>query len=252
MRFTLKLRQKCTRGSYFDWNALGVEVGTCFNAVPSRIQFLAGPLHADFEPKVRQPRAPRKKHDSEDEEEEERPEEVKNQETNADQLSAVERNMKIVNNVLKKRSKETAAKHMEEISKLPEEEQGAARKRLKGSRGYEVDAIQYMFNPKSFTQTVENVFHFSFLVKKGTANICVRPDGPKVASIKEIRETAPPARQAIVSLTMQDWRELCSAYNVEQSDIPHRTGSKQVNHFKKSPGSGSKQVNHFKTSPGSS
>jgi hypothetical protein len=201
------------------------------------VSFLAGPLHADFEPKVRQARAPRTKTDSQDDEPEERPEEVVNQEKNADQLSAVERNMKTLNKVLRKRSRETMAQHVHDIAELPEGEQEAAKKKFKGVLAYEVDAIQYMFNPKSFTQTVENIFHFSFLIKKGSANICVRPDGPKVAAMDKERDEEDLSRQAIVSLNMRDWRELCRAYKVASCDIPHRTGSKQVNHFKKELGS---------------
>jgi hypothetical protein len=238
MRLTQKLVQKCTRTGHFDWTALGVEAGTCFNSVPSHVSFLAGPLHADFEPKARQPRAPRKKTaDSEEDEQEERPEEVTNQEKNADQLSAVERNMKTLNKVLRKRSRETMKQRVQVIAELPEDQQESAKKKLKGVRAYEVDAIQYMFNPKSFTQTVENIFHFSFLVKRGTANICVRPDGPKVATFEKERDEEDPSRQAIVSINMRDWRDLCRAYEVKLCDIPHRTGSKQVNHFKKETGS---------------
>ena len=31
-------------GSFFDWRALGVQAGICFNAVPSNVSFLNGPL----------------------------------------------------------------------------------------------------------------------------------------------------------------------------------------------------------------
>jgi uncharacterized phage-associated protein len=61
----------------------------------------------------------------------------------------------------------------------------------------EVNAIQYMFDTKLFTQTVENMFH-----------------GPKVAAVS--RSVKKESRQAIVALTMQDWRELCQAYNVKK------------------------------------
>lgn len=217
MRLTQKLRQKSLKQK-FDWRAFGCQVGTCFHAIPSRIQFLKGPLHADYVPK--RAVGKRKRVEFVDEGEEEHPDEVKNQETNSDRLSAVDRNIQVLNKVLKQRSEEVKQR----LNCLP------ANKRLR--QHCEVNAIQYMFNPHSFTQTVENLFHFSFLVKSGRAKIAARPDGPKVASISRSQEKEP--TQAIVSLTMKDWRDLCSAYEVEQSDVPHRTGSKQVNHFKKS------------------
>ena len=210
--------------SFFDWNMLGVEAGSCYNSIPSRVQFLAGPLEADYTPAQRKPRAPRKA-ESEDEQEEERPEDVKNQERNADQLSAVERNIITLSKTLKKRTREMQKIHKERIDALPEEEQLPERKRIKDQAG-EINAIQYMFNPKSFTQTVENVFHFSFLVKKGQASITTRDDQPLVAYQQEAEGSEPPSRQAIVALNMKDWRDLCKAYHIKKCDIPHRTGSK--------------------------
>ena len=220
MRLTWKLRQKWMR-ERFDWHTLGVQSGTCFNAIPSRIQFFGGPLHADFVPRTA--RAKRKRVDQQgDDGEEEYPDSVDNQETNPpDQLSAVDHNIQILNKVLRQRSEQI--KH--EIAKLP------PNKRRK--MDCEVNAIQYMFDPNSFTQTVENMFHFSFLVKNGGAKIVARPDGPKVAAV--YRSVKKQSRQAIVSLTMQDWRELCRAYEVKKADVPHRTGSKQVHHFKSLP-----------------
>jgi non-structural maintenance of chromosomes element 4 len=89
-----------------------------------------------------------------------------------------------------------------------------------------------LINPKSFTQTVENIFHYSFLVKKGSASIALRDKALDLSgvttkpglAIKYVTErpTPPPAKQAIMTLTMQDWRDLCAAYAVEEGDLPHR------------------------------
>jgi hypothetical protein len=173
LRLTWKLRQKWMRQSRFDWHTLGVQAGTCFNAIPSRIQFLGGPLYADFVPK--KPRAKRKRVDQQDDDdaEGECPDTVDNQETNpADQLSAVDRNIKVLANVLRQRSEQIK----QEIAKLP------PNKRCKRD-DCEVNAIQYMFDPTSFTQTVENMFHFSFLVKNGSAKITARPHGQMVPKL---------------------------------------------------------------------
>ena len=85
---------------------------------------------------------------------------------------------------------------------------------------------------------MENVFHYSFLVKKGEASLRVRneqqlcdgvtlPGGPVAKYIKtENRDVHPTPKQAIVSLTMKDWRQIIQHYGIEKSNVPHRTGSK--------------------------
>jgi non-structural maintenance of chromosomes element 4 len=87
------------------------------------------------------------------------------------------------------------------------------------------------------TQTVENFFHYSFLVKKGVATLSVRedknvegfhlPGGPVAKYVTNVEKYRQP-RQAAVNLSMQDWRDLIEAYQIEDSDVPHRTGSKHA------------------------
>jgi hypothetical protein len=214
IRVSQKLVTKFKRLDKFDWHSFGVQAGTCFDAIPSRVQFLRGSLHTDFIP--RKARAKRKRVEYVDDEPEERPDVITNLQENADAShSAVEGHIRVLRKVLKQRSEQV----MYQVEKSPD------KKRLKHG-DYEVDAIQYMFNPHSFTQTVENIFHFSFLVKSGNAKICARPNGPKVASIS--RSITDEPRQAIVAITPRDWRDLCRAHKVTQSDIPHRTVPLQV------------------------
>lgn len=200
----------------------------------SQVQFLAGPLEADYTPKERKKSVRRSKTDEVDEAEEEQPEDVKEQSKNADQLSAVERNISALRKVLRKKCHEKQKRQLEEILNLSEEDQDQARKRLNDTQG-EIDAVQYLFNPKSFTQTIENIFHFSFMVKHGEVSMTTRPDGEepgvKVKMVAHQRDTSNneskgPTKQTITSLNMRDWRRLCQAYQVSQGDIPHRTGSK--------------------------
>mmetsp|Transcript_34134 Transcript_34134/g.55733 ORF Transcript_34134/g.55733 Transcript_34134/m.55733 type:complete len:130 (+) Transcript_34134:229-618(+) len=106
----------------------------------------------------------------------------------------------------------------------------------------QVNAVNCLFNPKSFTQTVENVFHFSFLVKEGFSGIRARTaeeaeefggdPGPVIRPIKDGVDPGVP-KQAIVSLNMKDWKDMCQAYNVEESDVPHRVDGKVAKKEKK-------------------
>ena len=110
--------------------------------------------------------------------------------------------------------------------------------RLAQETGMEIDGVQYLFNPKSFTQTVENIFHFSFLIKKGEAAIGVQraqaleeqqQHGRQGLWVKVSgRDEHAVSRQAVVAFTMQDWRTMCQGYDLQSGDLPHRTGSKHA------------------------
>ena len=253
-----KLGQKCTNktstSQYFDWKFLGIEAGICYNAIPERVTFLAGALDHHVTMKTRTVRQARVKNTINDEVEV-KPESVNNSNNkgDADKLSAMEKAMRVIRKKLKTRS-------IEEVEKL-----SATTKN--GSSTTEdhpdIDMVQFLFNPQSFTQTVENIFNFSFLIKKGEAEIGVRakslgnhnsgnPSGGYVAyrtynaSAFDHQDpnddTAPAsssATQAVCRFTMADWRRLCQqqattaalANGVEstsfgQGDLPHRTGTK--------------------------
>ena len=239
-----KLVEQCriTKGgtSYFDWRGLGIQAGVCFNAVPSQISFLNGPLVDGTEEirvkqRARRPRNTQPESDAE----EERPDEIQGHtKRGADQLSAVQKNMHDMKAALKKKQgREYMAKKrkMEEFYGGSESVPKKALSRLK--KHHDICAVKLLFNPKSFTQTVENIYHYSFLVKEGHASLMVRDEkaldndgnfsvdgGPVAKLLKENRAggSDPPARQAIVNLTMQDWKDLIEAYEVDKSDVPHR------------------------------
>lgn len=212
-----KLALKCSvkQGSsrFFDWKTLGRECGICYNAIPDRVSFLAGSLDSLAEMKTKLARKTRQK-ETIDEAKEEEPEAVQNNKSDADQLSAAEKNLKLMKQVLKTRSRQEAEKQ--------------------GRKSAPVDGVSFLFNPNSFTQTVENIFNFSFLIKKGEAEIGVRDDIglyvlPKHRpSDEDFQNSQTSATQAVVSFTMSDWRRLVKAHGLTKGDLPHRTGSKHA------------------------
>jgi len=144
LRLVQKLKQNCSTktegGKFFDWNKLGIECGVCFNALPERVSFLAGSLDVDVEIKKR--KASKKRVHQEEEAEEVNPEKVNNDEQRgdaADKLSAMEKNMKTLKSKLAKKQKKA------------------------NDEGTDIDGVKFLFNPRSFTQTVENFFNFTFL-----------------------------------------------------------------------------------------
>jgi len=244
-RVVSKLIQKCrcvsNGNSFFDWRALGIEAGVCFNAVPANVNFLNGPLmDGQEELQVRQRARPRRNRAEEENAEEERPEDVEGHTARgADQLSAVQQNIRDVADALtgtQRRSYNMIKRKL--IEMYGGEENIPEKKKRRFKRHQEICAVKLLFNPKSFTQTVENIFHYSFLVKKAEASLTVRESdkhveegitlkaGPIAAAVDSNKRVAPTPRQAIVSLTMADWRKMIEAYDVKESDVPHRTGSK--------------------------
>mmetsp|Transcript_13451 Transcript_13451/g.28188 ORF Transcript_13451/g.28188 Transcript_13451/m.28188 type:complete len:348 (-) Transcript_13451:2575-3618(-) len=245
-RVVSKLIEQCriTRGghSYFDWKGLGDQAGVCFNAIPSQVSFLNGPLVDGKEEVNVKQRAKRIRNTQpESDAEEERPEDIKGHTARgANQLSAVKENIENVKIALKRKVDSTYfARKKAMIETYGGEDKIPERIKKKIKRNRDVNAIELLFNPKSFTQTVENLYHYSFLVKDGTATLDVRENkvldkdsgvhlegGPVVKYIVK-RNDPPPPRQAIVNLTMEDWKNLCDAYEVKSSGVPHREGGEK-------------------------
>jgi hypothetical protein len=250
VKLVQKLGQKCTNktstSQYFDWKFLGIEAGICYNAIPERVTFLAGALDHQVPMKTRTVRQARVKNTINDEVEV-KPEAVNNttNKGDADKLSAMEKAMRVIRKKLKIRS-------IEEMEK-----RSANTKNDSNEDHPDIDMVQFLFNPQSFTQTVENIFNFSFLIKKGEAEIGVRskslgnnagnggiPSGAYVAyrtynasafDHSDPNDTSSSsATQAVCRFTMADWRRLCQqqatsygdTVSFEQGDLPHRTGTK--------------------------
>jgi hypothetical protein len=233
------LKQKLRTKDGFDWWSLGVEAGVCFNAIPSAVSWLNGPL-TDGQPFHVRQRIQRKREllEEDGEAKEERPEDVQGHTArSADGLSAGEANMKALSDKLHEKVDEqykTCKRHLQEVYKgdIPK----PAMKKLK-KFGIEICGTNFLFNPHSFTQTVENVFNFAFAIKNGGASIAVRENGHfseeglkskgglRIKYTNQGRIDTKP-KQAILSFSMQDYRRMLEAYNVTEGDLPNRTGSK--------------------------
>ncbi|GKY97356.1 hypothetical protein MPSEU_000694000 [Mayamaea pseudoterrestris] len=208
-----RFKQKCSTDGRFNWLMLGKEAGVCFNALPERVTFLSGPLAA--EPVIKERKAPKQRSKKQDADltEAVKPQEIQQGEQQGDpnKLSATEKTIKQMEKQLKKRIKENQ----------------------KSGLGNDIDGVKYLCNPCSFTQTVENIFHFSFLIKKGEAKICLREEAAGLGGVRKrggiyvtassaakTNEEACPHKQSVLTLTMRDWRAICDG--LTEGDLPHR------------------------------
>ena len=91
----------------------------------------------------------------------------------------------------------------------------------------QVNLFEAVVDPSSFTQTVENMFALTFLVKDNQAWVKIKDDIPVVeaktqVSSQESRED----RQCIVSLNQADFEELSKRFSLNNTSVllKHRTG----------------------------
>lgn len=194
-RLVSKLQaQVRTANGSFNWKLLGQEVGLCFNAVPSRVSFMSlGPAQIKKRAKRKLPPAAK----------DEVTQEV-NPTKHAVQQSEVqnatqEKTLLVVKKRLKQMTKEAI-----ETTKSPK-----------------LDTCSLVLHPTSFVQTVENLFHLSFLVKKGEAAIDMNEDGWQV-QIKSQSQDLPPSTQSVLALTLHDYHKLLEKYHPTQSGVPCR------------------------------
>lgn len=89
-----------------------------------------------------------------------------------------------------------------------------------------VNFFEFVINPKSFGQTVENIFYLSFLIRDGKV-LLDEEDGELM-----LERTDPPneedyshgitKKQLIMELDVETWKEIIQTYNIKKSMIPQR------------------------------
>ncbi|KFA48652.1 hypothetical protein S40293_04527 [Stachybotrys chartarum IBT 40293] len=93
-----------------------------------------------------------------------------------------------------------------------------------------LDLMRFVVNPKSFGQTVENLFYVSFLIRDGRVKIDFDDyELPTLAPVdREEEQDTGTARhstakhQAILSMDMDTWRDIIDTFDLKESMIEHR------------------------------
>lgn len=136
-----------------------------------------------------------------------------------------------------------------------EDKLSAAMERLGLAESGNIDLVRFCINPKSFGQTVENIFCVSFLIRDGHVAVnyeenglpslgesfsCIYACGScfgallirlSVASSDNISNVSAESKagtrkyQAVLSIDMPLWRELIETFDIKESMIEHRKES---------------------------
>ncbi|KAI1351023.1 hypothetical protein F5Y01DRAFT_131937 [Xylaria sp. FL0043] len=90
-----------------------------------------------------------------------------------------------------------------------------------------IDLLKFVVNPKSFGQTVENMFYVSFLIRDGAVQIEFDESGlptlqPTAGQDPSATKRDTQRHQAVLSIDMQMWREIIDAFDITEPIIEHR------------------------------
>ncbi|KAI1806942.1 hypothetical protein F4811DRAFT_85752 [Daldinia bambusicola] len=91
-----------------------------------------------------------------------------------------------------------------------------------------IDLLRFVVNPRSFGQTVENMFYVSFLIRDGRIKIDFDENKlPTLDPVDREDETAASKhraqkQQAVFSIDMKTWRDIVDAFNITEPIIEHR------------------------------
>ena len=95
--------------------------------------------------------------------------------------------------------------------------------------------FDFAVNPRSFGQTVENLFYISFLIKEGEVGVDMGDDGLPALVVNTETSVAARARkstrhQAVFGLDHATWRDLVAAFDMREPLIPHRRDEAAAQH----------------------
>ena len=213
-------------GGEFDWEELGTKVAHLFGSVAAT-DFLCGPVGKV--PVARKER--KKKGEGEDVAEEEGgvtkhsdvqqgdAKEAKKEQTQVRIAGQFDLLKKSVGSSSSSSSRSRSSRGGDDEDEDDEDDEEKGEKK-------EVDFFNFLVDPTSFTQTVENVFDLSFLVKQGKA--ALRLDGrglPVLTTATEDQcqgDDDQKSTQLVMALSPKDIREAIEAFNCRGDGVPHR------------------------------
>lgn len=224
-------REGYDEGDAFNWEWLGRRA--CFpnNVRPPVPGFLLGPL--SVQKRARKATQRRERFQKRDPKDAVRPEELKAQDLQQAENSNLTTLCKNIRELLVHTMVTGQAKVEEEFMKMTSEDISDEEIRavmlkhgIADDEG--VPLFHFVVNPKSFGQTVENLFYVSFLIKDGTAgfgndsNMLPTLHATVARSPQQIQDENISKHQAVFHLDYETWEDIIEAFDIKESIIPHR------------------------------
>ncbi|XP_064608830.1 EP300-interacting inhibitor of differentiation 3-like [Liolophura sinensis] len=87
--------------------------------------------------------------------------------------------------------------------------------------------FEFVINPMSFGQTVENIFYASFLVRDGLAEVMLDEDNlpviqPVSGEVKKGQSKDSQRKQVIMSISKREWKTIVDTFRITEPTIPSR------------------------------
>ncbi|GAQ09371.1 hypothetical protein ALT_6692 [Aspergillus lentulus] len=216
-------------GDAMNWDWLGRAACLRHNSRPSVSGFLLGPLSVQKRTRLVTHRRARERIDPS---QAVRPQELQEKDLDRQETSNLTTMCANINKLLAEtvtHGQNTVDRILSQMEEEPTEElvqEVMAKYHVADDGG--VPLFHFCINPKSFGQSVENLFYVSFLVRDGTVGISTdsrqlptlhpsKPYAPSEAQKKGVQK-----HQAIFSLDFETWRQLIDVYDIKESIIKHR------------------------------
>ncbi|OJD16691.1 hypothetical protein AJ78_03161 [Emergomyces pasteurianus Ep9510] len=217
-------------GDPLNWDWLGRKA--CFpnNLRPALSGFLLGPL--SVQKRFRQQSQRRARQERVDPNRLDRPNELKELDIDKQETSNLTAMCTDIRELLAKTQTHSEALVNEELSQMgPDVSEDMVREVMSKhaiSDDGGVPLFRFCINPKSFGQTVENLFYISFLVRDGSVGISLdsnelptllpsQPAAPSEAQAKKLKK-----HQTVFSLDFETWEKLIEVFDIQEPLIPHR------------------------------
>ena len=241
-------------GDAYNWEWLGRKACFPHNLRPPVSGFLLGPL--SVQKKVRKQTQRTQRLQRQDPRDAVRPEELKNKDLEVVENSNLTALCKNIKALLDRTQEEGQAKVDAELREgMTDYEQLKLLAKNNVTQDGGACLFRFVINPKSFGQSVENLFYVSFLIRDGEAGVgedsyklpslrksfllssfeCHKSspsiDSTKPRTKEEIKEMGSKNHnkfQAVFHLDFPTWRDIVDAYEIKESVIPHRQTQEEM------------------------